>query len=260
MDKKQWQEVVKEIYHVHMAPKLRGISRRFHPFEWMEFYPHALSELIRASRAMRFIDDQLEADDDLLSVFKREYIQGVFQNLQNGFQFNERYVLKTGIADVMQEFFADIVSELDVSDLPEQDLEALREAGSRHPEGELHLCLMQVKKLQTIRAQGKFINQHPDFRHAIERAGKEINFRREKFDPPEKQGPEPEEESISKGAIMKGMGNICRGTVLVAVDISLMAGMWSVPLSPDTTKVGAVASVVTGLGDIVVGIGEMMKD
>jgi hypothetical protein len=58
----------------------------------------------------------------------------------------------------------------------------------------------------------------------------------------------------------KGLGSLCRGTVLTAVDITLLGGMWALPLSPDTTIVGSVASIATGLGDIAIGIGEFRDE
>ncbi|MEY2394405.1 MAG: hypothetical protein QOF94_750 [Acidobacteriaceae bacterium] len=246
MEKSEWREMVEDIYRQEIAPKMRRVRRRFHPMEkWDE--PYRQSRLFRASRTIRFIEDLGDDDSNISGVFQRDHLRLTVQDIQNAHQeVNESLLVESGIVEVFEEHFTEIISDLDVSDLPPADIEALREAGSTDPHAELRLLIKTIRKRYIKETR---YNDRLSLSSSVHEAGKKIEKRLQQLK-------EPDENSPPKRSWFKGLGSLCRGTVLTAVDISLLGGWWSLPLSPDTAIVGSVASIATGLGDIAIGIGE----
>ncbi len=146
MTKEEWQELVKGIYYQRIRPKLRKIHRKFHPFEWFENFPFGDRGIYKASRTIKFINENFDDEDDLTGVFNKEYLDNTLDNLRWGVEHNNGLVLKTGISDVIEEFWDEIVDGMEISDIPEADFEALREAGSHDPKSEIHISMVRIKK------------------------------------------------------------------------------------------------------------------
>lgn len=250
MKKTQWREMLKDIYHQEISPKMRRVHRRFH---WMEkdHYLYEQTELFRASRTIRIIDGVDDDELNISTIFQQEHLRSTLQHIKNAHEsFNERILVNSGIVNVFEEHLTDIISELDVSDLPAQDIEALREAGSPNPQAELRLRIKAIKKRYIKQTH---YNEGIALSSSVHKAGKAVEERMQRFK-------NPDQEKPPRRRWFKGLGSLCRGTVLTAVDISLLGGFWLLPLSPDTTIVGSVASIATGLGDIAIGIGEFCNE
>lgn len=58
----------------------------------------------------------------------------------------------------------------------------------------------------------------------------------------------------------KGIGNIAQGAALSIANISLAIGALKLPVSPETQTWGAIASVTTGIGTVLSGIGELRNE
>lgn len=113
----------------------------------MDHYLYQQRKLFRASQIIRFIDGVDDDDSEISKIFQQEHLRRTLQDIKNANEeFNERALVDTGIVHVFEEHFTDIISELDVSDLPTQDIEALREAGSPNPQAELRLRIKTIKK------------------------------------------------------------------------------------------------------------------
>ena len=157
-------------------------------------------------------------------------------------------MLETGISDVVEEFWDEIVDGMDISDIPEADFEALREAGSHDPKGEIHVSMVRIKKRKMSL---RYDSKESSVRYSLERTESIVERKKEVLKKCNSNNPP------TKKKLFKGLGGICRGAILIGVDIGLLAGFWPVPLSPDTTTVGAVASITTGIGDIMIAVGEL---
>jgi hypothetical protein len=169
------------------------------------------------------------------------------QKLSEGLNLNRRFVVETGIAEVIEEFFEEIVDGMDPSDIPEQDIEALRISGSTNPINELHLSMIRLKKKREVIMRR---NKEGSISVTVKQCEERVQRRKE-------QVKESNSNRPPKKRIFKGLGSICKGSMLTVVDVSLVAGMWPLGLSVETTTVGAVVSITTGLGDILNGVGEM---
>ena len=251
MKKTEWRQLIEDIYHQELEQKLRRMRKHFHPFEKHD-YLYLQRQLFSATKTIRMIEDVNNDDYNITQIYQPDYLRSVLQEIRNANQsVNERLLIDSGIIEVFEEHISEIVSELEVSDLPVEDIDALKESGSIHPRAELRLRIRTIKK-QYITV-GRYNNDRRSLSSSIRKAGEEVSERIERLK-------EHDEKSPPRKRWFKGLGSLCRGTVLTAVDISLLGGWWTVPLSPDTTIVGAVASIATGLGDIAVGIGEFRDE
>ena len=245
MTKEEWNKLVRDICNQKIKPKLRKIHRKYHPFEWVESFHFHDRGIYKATRTIKFIDDNFDDEDDLTRVFNKEFLDNTLDSIRWGAEHNNRLVLKTGISDVVEEFWEEIVDGMDISDIPEADFEALKEAGSTDPKGEIHVSMVRIKKRKkSIRYNSK----ESSVRYSLKKSETVIERKKEVLKECNSNNPP------TKRKIFKGLGGICRGAILTGVDIGLIAGLWPVPLSPDTKTVGAVASITTGIGDIMISI------
>ncbi|MCW1969872.1 MAG: hypothetical protein KIH69_017300 [Anaerolineae bacterium] len=253
MKKSKWRGLIRDIYQQEIATKLHRIRRHLEPFE----FKYRNNDLYEASRTIRYVE-QLGGEDFIVTeaVSRRHLREAVQDLLYAHRRVNERLLLETGIIESLEVHMLEILSELEVSDLPREDIEALRHAGSVNPKGELRLRIRRIQSHYQMTAR-KFDNQ--TLTSSVHEASQHLDRKIQELKEPE-QSKLPHSEKTPEERIklkwFKGLGSLCRGTVLTAVDVSLLAGSWDLPLSPDTTVIGSVASIVTGLGDIAIGVGE----
>jgi hypothetical protein len=254
MKKSAWRQYIKDVYHLEIASKLRRARKRLHP---MEFSYHC-EQIFRASRTIRYIES-LDSDDvNVGAVLTKSHIKTTIQEIRSAHHETNEYVLRdSGIVEVLEVHMTEILSELEVSDLPREDIEALRRAGSADPKAELRVRLHRIRA-HFAREQRQ--RDRMSLSSTITEASQQLDRKLQELEEPD-DGPNRRPKAIAepetKKKWFKGIGSIARGTVLTGVDVSLLAGGWSLPLSPDTTIVGSVASIVTGLGDIAIGVGEL---
>jgi hypothetical protein len=254
MKKSAWRQFIKDVYHQEISSKLRRARKHLHPME----YPYHCERAIRASRTIRYIES-LESDDvNVGGILTKPHIKSTVQDIKSAHHETNEYVLRdSGIVEVLEVHVTEILSELEVSDLPLEDLEALRRAGSADPKAELRVRLHRIRA-HFAREQRQ--RERMSLSSAITEASQQLDRKLQELEEPEdgpSRRPKVSVEHETKKKWFKGLGSIARGTVLTGVDVSLLAGWWTLPLSPDTTIVGSVASIVTGLGDIAIGVGEL---
>jgi hypothetical protein len=247
MNKEEWRELVKHIYYQSIEPKIRQHRKHFHPFHMVEDFPFGVERLMRAMRTLRFIEANFDEDEDLTQYFKPEALQRVLDDLSDGLRLNNQFIVDTGIADMIEEYFDEIVDGMDPEDLPEQDFEALRRGGSQNPKQEIHLSMIRLKRKKEI-----IIRQSDkgSITYTIKNSVEQVSKRKQRIEKANSNNP-------PKKKIFKGLSSICKGALLTVVDVSLVTGMWPLGLSVETTTVGAVVSMTTGVGDILSGVGEL---
>lgn len=251
MTKEEWNDLVKDICNQEIRPKLRRLFHKYQPFEWCDRFPFGDRGIFKATRTIKFINENFDDEDELTTVFNKEYLDITLDNLKWGVEHNNRLVLKTGISDVVEEFWDEIVDGMDISDIPEADFEALREAGSYDPKSEVHISMVRMKKRKILMG---YNSKESSLRYSLERSESILQRRKEILKESNSNNPP------TKRKIFKGLGGICRGVILTGVDVGILAGLWPVPLSPDTRTVGAVASITTGIGDIMIAVGELRRE
>jgi hypothetical protein len=58
----------------------------------------------------------------------------------------------------------------------------------------------------------------------------------------------------------KGLGQISQGAALSIANIGLAINVFKLPVSPETKTWGAIASVTTGIGTVLNGIGDLRNE
>jgi len=245
MEKEEWLNFLKGIYHQYIGPKFHKISRkRLHPFE-LEYY---IDPLFSASRSIRFIENNFAEDDNLYESFQPQFLEEILDDLERGLKSSNNDLIETELIDVIDEFFDEIVDGMDISDIPEVDFNALLEAGSQDPKSEIQLSIVRIKNRKE---KLYYKHKNDSIKYCLKESERIVIKRKEKLKESNSNNP-------PKKRIFKGLGYICRGAILNAVDIGIMAGgwPWQIQISPDI-KYGSIISIATGLGDILIGVGEI---
>lgn len=244
MKKEEWLNFLKGIYLHHIAPKLHRIHRKIHHFDDLEYDTRPL---FKASRSLRFIEDNFSEDYNLLESFQPQFLEKIFDNLERGLRRSNETLVETEIINVIDEFFDEIVDGMEISDMPEADFYALSEAGSQDPKSEIQLSIVRIKKR---REKLYYKNKDDHMKYCLKESEQIVIKRKDNLKEYNSNKPPTKR-------IFKGLGYFCRGALLTAVDIGIMAGgwPWQIQISPDI-KYGSIISIATGVGDIAIGVGE----
>lgn len=251
MYRQEWNQFVEDLYNAEISQRLR-VHRRRHHLDFEE-HQYRLERLIEASRAVRLAIEIACREGDANEALQPTYLNQALADIRRAAElFNQRELVDTGIAEVLEPFIPEIMSGLEIEDLPKEDLLALRRAGVSFPEEELRLRIRLIRSEWPVRQRN---DNRPSIRHAIHLADAELEQAINEIEPTSE--PQPPRKKVRW---WKALGSLCRGTVLTGVDLALLTGGWALPLSPDTTIVGGVASIATGLGDIAIGVGEFRDE
>ena len=249
---KDYEEFVKYVFHEHIEKRLSRIRRDWGHHLDREYF---LASLLRATRNVRFIRDYAERDEDIRESFMPEFLKGTVRQIRYGVEMNNRFTVDTGIADVIQDYFGEIVDGIDVDYFPKEDMDVLQQSGSTDPRRDItaFVYLIKSRKEQFLR-DGKEVRFSGVLVETVKRIERiEMSLPEE---PPTPNEPATKQPTV-KCAIFKGLGSIAQGTLMTATNLTLAAGLWSIPLPVETTSLGAVVSATTGIGTILTGIGEL---
>lgn len=250
----EYEEFVKYIFYEHIDKRLNKHIRRWH--HHLDDFGYEMNRLSNAMRAVRFIRDYANDDDDIGRVLTPEMLKRIFDDAKSGARINNRLVVDSEIADIIQDYFGEIVDGMTVDHFPQEDFEILRQSGSPDPRREVTAIVHLVKsrKEQLLWRN----NDNVRFSHRLAQVPERIekiseSLPKEPLKPNETASKQP----AVKRAVFKGLGSIIQGTLMTITNITLVAGVWSVPLPVETTSVGAVVSATSGIGMIFTGIGEL---
>jgi len=204
MKKKEWRELIKQIYFDSILPKLGSKRKYFHPFEWHE-YIHEYDEILRGMRFLRFVEYNFNEDEELTNYFTIDYLKRILNSIERAINLDERLVIDSGISETIEKYFEEIIEQTDINDFPELDLNALRESGSLNPKRELRHILFSIKKERNRNKYNDDIKFTFELKHSkekIEKKKKQLEL----------------DSNKPKRNIFKGLGNITRGSILTVVD------------------------------------------
>lgn len=248
-----YEEFIKHIYFEHIEKRLGPWKRRH--WHHLDDIGYNITGLTRSLRAMRFLQDYAEGSEDLGGVFTPEVMKNIVERIKYGVQENNRIVVDTGIADLLQDYLKEIVEGMNHEHFPQADVDALRESGSSDASREIVaiVYLMKSRKEDWIRSKGDY-----RFSRRLVQAREEVERVVESLPKETPKGEDQKNDKVAvKRAVFKGIGSIGQGALLTLTDVSLLMGMWGTSISPDTTTVGAVVSITSGIGLILTGVGEL---
>jgi hypothetical protein len=206
-------------------------------------------------KTIRYIESQFHDDQDLTEVFSQQHLDQLLYDLIHGLMIVDLWIVRTGIADEIQQYHSEIVERMEASDFPEIDLKLLRDLGYDTPEQELVLMVRRSKKLDAkFTASDSSDRWRLDFSHSVESSIEILESRLKNKNELESVAPT---QSKQKRKWLKGLGAICKGSAFTIVDATLLGGLWNGIVPPHMASVGAVVSITTGLGDILSGAGDL---
>src|ERR1700752_1352954 len=242
MDKNEYDEFVDYLYQEYIEDRFARVRSRISRGKFDDELQNRVEELARALRAIRLIMKYADDDETIRRSFTLELFDNIFSDVEDGVRFRNAIAVDSGIVDVIDEYFEELVTGMKADHFLKEDFDVLRFAGSSDPHREISAMIHIVKsRKERIRRQGENIRFSERLTHSVENIEKLRGQVASRNEPNRKS-------NIARRAIFKGLGSITQGTLLTIVDITLAAGVWTVTLPSETTTVGALVSATTGVG------------
>ena len=251
MDDKEYRAFLTSVYERYVRPRQFQLRRRFrHKLddEWLYY----LDRAERAARLARFIEQESDVDEHIYRTFTSEHILQTIQDTSNSLQFANKVIDRGGYYDAIDAFGPEIIANLKPKHLPSFDDEVLRGSGSPDADIERRV-LVRLAKARLERELGQK-NEAP-FAMRIDRAIGQLSDARSEV---EKSGDETPLGAPTKSRKwFKGLGQIGQGAALSIANVAAAIGALHLPVSVETRTWGSIVSVVTGVGTIMNGIGDL---
>lgn len=259
MEEKEYKEFLEYLFYEYIEKKLRKIERYYHPKELFH-WNYEMQRLFKASAVTKFIRDNCDEDIEIYEYFKLNKLKNVIYSVEDGVRMNNRLVVETGIIDVIEEYFDEIIDGMKTEYFPEKDFTVLRQIGSSDPKLEITTIILLIKK----RKDKDFIFDRREISYS-KRLKNCVDILSSKQKELKEQEEAKEEKENQKREVLtrrwfKGLGQICKGAIITITDISLMAGWLPFPVSVETRTVGSIVSATAGIGEILMGIGDLRNE
>lgn len=254
----EYREFLTFLFERYVRPRLGRVWRRFH-HHMMEEWVYHIDQAQRALHVLRYIETNCDDDDDIYRTFTLERLTRAVSDTHSAVVFGDRMAEEAGFLDALEAHADDILNGLQAQHLPDADREMFREMGSLNPDMELRALVLRAKSSRgRLRQNSRELSIRQQLKHAEERvteAQQEFEKRRKA------QEEEPKKERPSQSRRwFKGLGQIAQGAALTIADVALAAGALKFPVSPETQTWGTVASVTTGVGTILNGVGDLRNE
>ena len=254
----EYREFLTFLFERYVRPRIGRVRRRFH-HHMMEEWVYHLDQAQHALHVLRYIEINCDSDDDIYRTFTLERLTRAVSDTRSAVEFGRSYGRGSWVSRRLEVHADDILSGLQAHHLPDADREIFREMGSPNPDMELRALVLRAKSSRDrLRRNSNQLSIRQQLKHAEERVG-EAQQEFERTQKALEKGPEKEQSSKSR-RWFKGMGQIAQGAALSIADVALAAGAFNFPVSPETQTWGAVASVTTGVGTILNGVGDLRNE
>jgi hypothetical protein len=253
MTDEEYRAFLNVLFEHYVRPRLPR-SRRRHHHHMMEEWAYHLDEAQKAARIARFIESQCSDDGEIYRTFTMQRLRDAISETQYSLAFARNEMTEDGFLDAFEEHAPEILDGLAPHHLPVVDRQVMEDTGSSNPDADLAALVFRAKRL----------------RHRMERSSQDISIRRTLKDTEDRLGKAREEfEELRKNTTdapkepprtrrwFKGLGQIAQGAALSIANAALALGILKFPVSPETQTWGAVASVTTGIGTIISGVGDL---
>jgi hypothetical protein len=195
----------------------------------------AAAQMLRAAGAMSSVDPALA---DSLGAQAQKVTHDALEPVT-------KHLVDTGIATTIEEHAAVIASGLQVDDLPDEDIEAMRACGSSDPQAELELSLERLKRAAGEIAMAREI----PWDEAVLVATEALS-----------SGNGPPAAPKPRRRWLKGLGAIVKGSVLLAVDGGLLIAGIPVGVANPPAAVAVLGSLGMGFNDVAAGFGDLRAE
>lgn len=158
--------------------------------------------------------------------------------------------------DAFEAHAEEILAGLRPEHLPAADREFFREIGTLDADAELAELVFRARSYRQ-----HITSNEIRMRQRLDRLEKQLEKATEQFDELKELEPAQFKETTKRSRRwFKGLGQIGQGAALSIADVALAIGVIRFPVSPETQTWGALASVATGIGTILNGVGDLRNE
>lgn len=258
MTEAEYREFLGFLFERYVRPRITRVRRRHHHHFEDEFSYHR-DQAVRSAQVLRFLETYCHDDEDVYRTFTSERLKSMVSETRQSFEFSNRLAEESGFLDACEAHTREIADGLAAVHLPDVDRDVLREMGSINPEVELRSLAARAKAWME---RSVCESRNCDFRQQLRYAEERVKEADAEF---EKHVKLQKEESSGNAPRktrrwFKGLGQIAQGAALSIANVALAMGTLHLPVSPETQTWGSIASVATGLGTALSGIGDLRNE
>lgn len=260
MTESEYRELLTFLFERYVRPRLGRVRRRYrHHFE--DELSYHLDQAVRSAQLIRFLEAHCMDDGEIYSTFTLDRLKSVVGDTRSSAEFGNRLAREAGFLDAIEPHMREIASGLGVENLPDADQDVLRETGSPNPKVELRSLAYRAKsRLEECDPQSREISLRKELHYAEQHLSAADKTFRILLDAEKQESEESEKPPKKSRRWFKGLGQIAQGSALSIADCALAMGALNLPVSPETATWGAIASVATGIGTFLNGIGDLRNE
>jgi hypothetical protein len=245
------------LFEHYVRPRLPRARRRQHHHMMGEEWAYHLDQAVKSARIARFIESQCSDDSEIYRTFTTQRLREAISETKSSVAFARREAEEDGYLDAFEAHASELLDGLAPQHLPDIDREVLRDMGSSSPDADIAVLILRAKR----------------HRHRVERLSHDMSIRRElreaedllaaaddEFNETRTNQPQNMPQPTKTRRWFKGLGQIAQGAALTIANTAMALGVLKFPVSPETQTWGAVASVATGIGTIMSGIGDLRNE
>lgn len=253
----EYREFLAILVRRHVQPRLPRLRRRFHHHMMEEWHYH-LDQAERSVRVLRFIEENCDEGDNVYDTITPARVARAISETKYSLDFSNRTLEESGFLDAFEPHMAEILDGLRPEHLPHMDREVIRETGS--PDADAELAEL-VHRARAYRTRAERISQEVSTRQQLSHVAERVARIEKEFEEYNaKSSDEPREPPKKSRRWCKGLGQIGQGAALSIANVALAVGVIQFPVSPETQTWGALASVATGIGTVLSGVGELRNE
>lgn len=258
MTEPEYREFLSFLFERYVRPRIARVRHRYrHHFE--DAFAYHLDHAIRSAQLFRFVENYCHDDEDVYTTFTMQRLKNAVSKTRYGVEFSNRVVDETGFLDACESYTSEIAEDLAAVYLPDTDKDVLREIGSPNPEVELRALAYLAKSWLEISDQqfrDKSLRQElRDAEERLKRADAEFETHlKAKEEKPSQEIPKKPRRWF------KALGQIGQGAAISIANVALAVGALKFPVSSETQTWGAMASVATGIGTVLSGVGDLRNE
>ena len=257
MTDEEYREFMAVLVRRHVQPRLPRLRRRFHHHMMEEWHYH-LDQAERSMRIFRFIEENCDDGDDIYDTISPIRVGRAVSETRYSLDFSNRTLEESGFLDAFEPHMRDILDGLRPDHLPLVDQEVIRNTGSPDAEAELAELVHRARAYRSrAERMAQEVSSRQQLRHVAEQVAR-IQKEFEEFS--SSQTDQPREPPKKPRPWFKGLGQIGQGAALSIANVALAVGVIQFPVSPETRTWGALASVATGIGTVLSGVGALRNE
>ncbi|HYX27349.1 MAG TPA: hypothetical protein VE863_02185 [Pyrinomonadaceae bacterium] len=244
------------LFERHIRPRLPKLRRRMFRHMEDEFHHH-LDRAERSARLLRFIETYCDNDSEIYETFTIGRLSRSLSDTRRSLEFNNRVLDEGGFFDAYESHEHEILSCLSAAHVPSEDKDVLREIGSVDPDNELRALVYAARDRVRERSHRE-LSVRDELKNCVSRLEKA----EKSFEALSKSKELESNQNVPKKSRrwFKGVGQIAQGSALSIADVALATGVLHLPVSSETQSWGAIASVATGIGTILNGVGDLRAE